>query len=82
MSYFSMPQIEPATPTIEMPPLWEVAVALPLPHPLTYRLPAALVDTARVGSLVRVPVGRDFTTLTWRLEGRKRLSYVPNASPK
>ncbi|MCK9377004.1 MAG: primosomal protein N' [Syntrophobacterales bacterium] len=36
--------------------LWEVAVALPLFHPLTYRLPAAL--TAQVGSLVRVPVGR------------------------
>lgn len=38
------------------PELWEVAVALPLFHPLTYRLPAAL--TAQVGSLVRVPVGR------------------------
>ncbi len=33
-------------------------MALPLPHPLTYRLPAALADSARVGSLVRVPVGR------------------------
>jgi primosomal protein N' (replication factor Y) len=44
-------------PTPASPALWEVAVALPLAHPLTYRLPAALAD-AQVGSLVRVPVGR------------------------
>jgi primosomal protein N' (replication factor Y) len=39
------------------PALWEVAVALPLAHTLTYRLPSALA-AAQVGSLVRVPVGR------------------------
>ena len=38
--------------------LWEVAVALPLFQTLTYRLPASLQDTARVGCLVQVPVGR------------------------
>jgi primosomal protein N' (replication factor Y) (superfamily II helicase) len=38
--------------------LWEVAVALPLAHTLTYRLPPALTAVAQVGSLVRVPVGR------------------------
>ena len=38
--------------------LWEVAVALPLFQTLTYRLPAALQDQARVGCLVQVPVGR------------------------
>jgi primosomal protein N' (replication factor Y) (superfamily II helicase) len=38
--------------------LWEVAVALPLPQTLTYRLPSHLAATARVGSLVQVPVGR------------------------
>ncbi|OGP74156.1 MAG: primosomal protein N', partial [Deltaproteobacteria bacterium RBG_13_58_19] len=38
--------------------LYEVAVALPLFHTLTYRLPPALEDTAQVGCLVRVPVGR------------------------
>ena len=43
---------------LEAPGLWEVAVALPLPHSLTYRLPVALAPTAQVGSLVRVPVGR------------------------
>jgi primosomal protein N' (replication factor Y) len=53
-----MPQNEPIMQPIEMPALWEVAVALPLPHPLTYRLPSALADSARVGSLVQVPVGR------------------------
>jgi primosomal protein N' (replication factor Y) len=46
------------SPTSESPDLWEVAVALPLPYPLTYRLPSALATTAQVGSLVRVPVGR------------------------
>ncbi|WP_371135276.1 hypothetical protein, partial [Tabrizicola sp.] len=38
--------------------LWEVAVALPIFHTLTYRLPAALAEDARVGSLVKVPVVR------------------------
>ena len=39
--------------------LWEVAVALPLTHTLTYRLPPRLSAAgAQVGSLVRVPVGR------------------------
>ena len=38
--------------------LWEVAVALPLAHTLTYRLPPPLAAAAQVGSLVRVPVGR------------------------
>ena len=42
----------------ELEDLWEVAVALPIFHTLTYRLPAALKDQARVGCLVRVPVGR------------------------
>jgi primosomal protein N' (replication factor Y) len=45
-------------PTPASPALWEVAVALPLAHPLTYRLPSALAAAAQVGSLVRVPVGR------------------------
>jgi primosomal protein N' (replication factor Y) len=45
-------------PSAKASDLWEVAVALPLFHPLTYRLPAALTAAARVGSLVRVPVGR------------------------
>jgi primosomal protein N' (replication factor Y) len=58
MSYFSIPPNEPAAKTLEMAALWEVAVALPLPYPLTYRLPAALAAAAQVGSLVRVPVGR------------------------
>jgi len=35
-----------------------VAVALPIFHTLTYRLPAALEETARLGSLVQVPEGR------------------------
>lgn len=38
--------------------LWEVAVALPLFHTLTYRLPETLGKMAGVGCLVRVPVGR------------------------
>ena len=38
--------------------LWEVAVALPLFHTLTYRLSPTLQHTARVGCLVQVPVGR------------------------
>ena len=45
-------------PAPESPPLWEVAVALPLAHTLTYRLPSSLTAAAQVGSLVRVPVGR------------------------
>jgi len=51
-----------STPTPEARPqvsdLWEVAVALPLFQTLTYRLPSTLQDTARVGCLVQVPVGR------------------------
>jgi primosomal protein N' (replication factor Y) (superfamily II helicase) len=58
MSCFSMLQSEPTGKMMEVPALWEVAVALPLPHPLTYRLPPALAESARVGTLVRVPVGR------------------------
>ncbi len=46
------------TPKSDSTILWEVAVALPLPHSLTYRLPVPLADAARVGNLVRVPVGR------------------------
>ena len=46
------------TPHRDSPALWEVAVALPLFQTLTYRLPPALTAAARVGSLVRVPVGR------------------------
>jgi primosomal protein N' (replication factor Y) len=42
--------------------LWEVAVALPLFRTLTYRLPPALSADARVGSLVRVLVGRRLAT--------------------
>jgi primosomal protein N' (replication factor Y) len=38
--------------------LCEVAVALPLFQTLTYRLPSALEASARVGCLVKVPVGR------------------------
>lgn len=33
-------------------------MALPLTHPLTYRLPKVLAVSAQVGSMVRVPVGR------------------------
>jgi primosomal protein N' (replication factor Y) len=42
--------------------LWEVAVALPLAHTLTYRAPPGLAHPARVGNLVRVPVGRRLVT--------------------
>ena len=42
----------------QAPALWEVAVALPLAHTLTYRAPPDLAAAAQVGSLVRVPVGR------------------------
>jgi primosomal protein N' (replication factor Y) len=42
--------------------LWEVAVALPIFHTLTYRLPEDLQEKARVGSLVRVPAKRRVVT--------------------
>jgi len=42
--------------------LWEVAVALPIFRTLTYRLPDALKDKARVGCLVRVPAKRRLVT--------------------
>ena len=42
--------------------LWEVAVALPIFHTLTYRLPDALKEKARVGCLVRVPAKRRLVT--------------------
>ncbi len=38
--------------------LWEVAVFLPLPGPLTYLVPPELAARVRPGCLVRVPVGR------------------------
>ncbi len=53
------PAADAPTPRSE---LWEVAVALPLPAPLTYRLPPQLVEAAQVGCLVHVPVGRRFAT--------------------
>ncbi len=55
-----MPDIEEggAVPSGDSGNLWEVAVALPLFQTLTYRLPPALQDEARVGCLVQVPVGR------------------------
>jgi primosomal protein N' (replication factor Y) len=53
-----MPQINSPGKPVDITALWEVAVAVPLPHPLTYRLPVALIGSAQVGSLVRVPVGR------------------------
>lgn len=49
-------------PTNPVDHLWEVAVALPLAQTLTYRLPPELAAAARVGSLVRVPVGRQTVT--------------------
>jgi primosomal protein N' (replication factor Y) len=49
----------PNTTQQDLADLWEVAVALPLAHTLTYRLPPGLAaGGARVGSLVRLPVGR------------------------
>jgi primosomal protein N' (replication factor Y) len=51
-----------AKPEQEFFDLWEVAVALPLDRTLTYRLPPELAATAAVGSLVRVPVGRQTVT--------------------
>jgi primosomal protein N' (replication factor Y) len=42
--------------------LWEVAVALPIFHTLTYQLPEALKDKAQVGCLVRVPAKRRLVT--------------------
>jgi primosomal protein N' (replication factor Y) len=54
-----MPDLEAgAVSSGDFPDLCEVAVALPLFQTLTYRLPASLQDTARVGCLVKVPVGR------------------------
>ena len=48
----------PNTTHPDLSDLWEVAVALPLAHTLTYRAPPGLTAAAQVGSLVRVPVGR------------------------
>ena len=42
--------------------LWEVAVALPIFHTLTYRLPDSLKEQAQVGCLVRVPAKRQLVT--------------------
>jgi len=56
--------------------LWEVAVALPIFHTLTYRLPEALKEKARVGCLVRVPAKR--RVVTGYLLGPAR--EVPNAT--
>jgi primosomal protein N' (replication factor Y) len=42
--------------------LWEVAVALPIFHTLTYRLPETLKEKAQVGCLVRVPAQRRVVT--------------------
>jgi primosomal protein N' (replication factor Y) len=42
--------------------LWEVAVALPIFHTLTYRLPPDLQGQARVGSLAQVPAKRRLVT--------------------
>jgi primosomal protein N' (replication factor Y) (superfamily II helicase) len=52
----------PTTTHPDLADLWEVAVALPLAHTLTYRAPPGLAPPARVGSLVRVPVGRRLVT--------------------
>lgn len=45
-----------------MSDLIEVAVLLPLPHTLTYRLPAALAATARVGAMLQVPVKKQLVS--------------------
>ena len=47
---------------MELGTLWEVAVALPIFHTLTYRVPDALKDKARVGCPVRVPAKRQSVT--------------------
>ena len=47
---------------MELGTLWEVAVALPIFHTLTYRLPETLKDKARVGCPVRVPAKRQSVT--------------------
>jgi primosomal protein N' (replication factor Y) len=47
---------------LELGTLWEVAVALPIFHTLTYRLPETLKDKARVGCPVRVPAKRQSVT--------------------
>lgn len=52
------PKIGVGSPPLGDGHLWEVAVALPLFTTLTYRLPPSLAPEARVGCLVRVPVGR------------------------
>jgi len=50
--------VEGAVPTGDFHNLCEVAVALPLFQTLTYSLPPTLQPAARVGCLVKVPVGR------------------------
>ena len=55
------PSPSPSQADPELSDLWEVAVALPLARTLTYRLPPELT-AARVGSLVKVPVGRQVVT--------------------
>ncbi len=46
----------------------EVAVPVPLPGPLTYRLPPGMAAFARPGQRVRVPVGRRTVTgVLWKL---------------
>jgi len=47
---------------LELGTLWEVAVALPIFHTLTYCVPDALKDKARVGCPVRVPAKRQSVT--------------------
>ncbi|RJR45971.1 MAG: primosomal protein N', partial [Deltaproteobacteria bacterium] len=42
--------------------MWEVAVALPIFHTLTYRLPEALKEKAQIGCPVRVPARRQLVT--------------------
>jgi primosomal protein N' (replication factor Y) len=56
------PKASAAASSPELKGLWEVAVALPLFQTLTYRQPPGLQDQARVGCLVKVPVGRRETT--------------------
>ena len=40
----------------------EVAVARPVPGPLTYRVPALLADSLQIGHVVAVPLGRTIET--------------------
>lgn len=51
-------QIQSHHPVSPVGPLVDVAVPLPLAHPLTYRLPEELAATAQPGQAVLVPVGR------------------------